>query len=413
MPQVSGGGGPSSGLLLDESAFRTRSWAPVEWLRERPRLVDALVVLASLGPLFAALALQQPPRAWIGYAVVAGAAAALWWRRERPFLVLVAFTTLISLVPLSQIGFGDFALPGLESVAVVYTVAAWRPVRTALLGYVAATMIPAVLFGLQQLLGAATALPALVSPFLLVALAWGIAARARREQRQALASLVNARIHAAALSERQRITAQMHDVVAHSLTVMVALAGGARLSWQQQPERAARALEQLSTVGSDALGEMQRILRILQEDSPEFDPPALQPALSELVALFRSAGLPVRLVQQADAESTDPEVRAELVRIAQEALTNALRYAWEPDEVVVQLRREGASLVLEVRDDGAVRRGRRVGAGMGLASIAQRTAALGGSSSAGPLPGGGWLLRATLPEPRPAGVGSSFDGAPR
>ncbi|MGM7668413.1 sensor histidine kinase [Microbacterium sp. A93] len=360
-------------------------------------------------PALVALILVPNENAWLGYVLVLATGMALWWRRSRPLLVLALVITFTSLSPLMQSGFGSSFI---EGMVVLYAVASRMPLSRALLGYLMSVAIPFAASGLRILVGLEPILLNVLQPSLLVALLLGIAVRARREQRTALAELVNARIEAAALTERSRITAEMHDVVAHSITVMIALAGGAKAGWKKHPERAADALEQLGNVGANVLSEMQTILRILRDNDADLDHALHEsghnlPTLEELTDTFRSAGLPVTLTQSGLPLRENLPLQNTVYRIVQESLTNALRYARNPTAVTVEIAGDGEKLRITVTDDGQdAGRAESIGAGIGLTAMAERAAAFGGTHHAGPAPTGGWRTRATLPVPSPDSDGA-------
>lgn len=389
--------------LFEADAFAPSLWAPLEWVRRHPRIIDILVILACTVPTCIGLVLIQPPYARVGFALTAAIGIALWWRRTHPLLVLTIVVACASMSPLVQPGFSPLLI---ETFIVVYTVASLRPLTHALIGLGLSIGIPFAAAALRQWIGIGELSPTLVQPLLLAALFLGIAVRSRRQQRETLAALVNTRIEAAAANERSRITAEMHDVVAHSVTVMIALAGGARAAWQKHPERATAALEQLGNVGETVLGEMQTILHVLRSGDSDLDTALHRsghnlPTLEELADTFRATGLPVTL-RQTGFPSDDLTLKNATYRIVQESLTNALRYADKPNEVAVRITGNSDTVTITVTDDG--RPGppaRSLGSGAGLSAMAERAAALGGTHDAGPRLGGGWETRTVLPVTKP------------
>lgn len=384
---------------FEADAFSPSLWAPLEWLRRHPRIIDILIILVCTAPACIGLVLIQPPHAWVGFVLAAATGIALWWRRTSPLLVLTIVVACASMSPLVQPGFSPLLI---ETFIVVYTVASLRPLAHALLGLGLSIGIPFVAAAIRQWIGLGEISPTLVQPMLLAALFLGIAVRSRRQQRETLAALVNTRIDAAAASERSRITAEMHDVVAHSVTVMIALAGGARAAWQKHPERATDALEQLGNVGETVLEEMQTILHVLRSGDSDLDKALHQsghnlPTLEELADTFRAAGLPVTL-SKTGFPSDDLTLKNATYRIVQESLTNALRYANDPTEVSVRITGDSDNVTITVTDDG--RPGSpapSLGSGTGLSAMVGRAAALGGTHDAGPRVGGGWETRTALP----------------
>jgi signal transduction histidine kinase len=206
-----------------------------------------------------------------------------------------------------------------------------------------------------------------------------------------------------AAGERARIARDMHDVVAHNLAVMIALADGAALTAATRPERAADAMAHVAETGRQALGEMRRLLGVLHEDDVGTAP---QPGLADveaLVAQVRTAGLPVTLTVTGTPGDWGPGVGLAVYRIVQEALTNTLKHAG-PDVVAeVTLVYDADGVTATVLDDGratATATATATGDGRGLAGMTERAATYGGELSAGPrTDGAGWRVRARL---RPA-----------
>jgi signal transduction histidine kinase len=194
-----------------------------------------------------------------------------------------------------------------------------------------------------------------------------------------------------AAQERTRIARELHDVVAHSLAVMVAQADGGRYAAPGDPAAASRALAQIAETGRDALAQMRRLLGVLRGGEEGGDLPGL-------VRRLAGAGLPVELEVEGRARELSAEVRLCIHRVAQEALTNVLKHADSPRRVEVVLRYLDADVELTVRDDG---RGIAAGDGQGhgLAGMRERVALQSGTLHAGPRPGGGYEVRARLPAP--------------
>lgn len=379
----------------------------VRWFSARPRIADVLIILVCTVPTVIALVLVPPAHAWLGYLCAAGVAVAFWWRREHPIAVLLIAVFLAAFNPISREG---ISVAVVESFFGIYTVASLTRLRTAVLAYLAGEAVIFCAAGVAILLGLRETFPAvLFQPVTLAALAIGVAVRASRDKRTSTEEMIALREERAASAERARITAEMHDVVAHSVTVMIALAGGARAGWDKHPERARNALEQLGIVGAQALEEMQRILRLLRDHDRTLDTDLESsgynlPPMDELVGMFRAAGLPVEIEGAATAETVEPALRTTVYRIVQEALTNALRYARGVTHVEVSIRILAGCLIVTVTDNGSPGPSTEsLGAGVGLRAMQERTAAFHGTLEAGPIPTGeptpgtGWRVRATLP----------------
>lgn len=396
--------------VLDEPALRRPRF--VRWFLDRPRIADVFVILACTIPTIAALILFPPPNVWLGYLCAGGVAVAFWWRRSYPLLVLLIVVAFATLNPISA---RSTTTAFIESLFALYALANYSRLPKAIFGYLIGEGVTLATAGLTILLGFREDWPlVLLQPTSLVALALGVAARASRTRREAIQELVTSREDRAAAAERARITAEMHDVVAHSVTVMIALAGGAAAGWDKHPERARNALEQLGNVGTHTLEEMQRILRVLRENDADLDRNLEVsghnlPPLEELVEVFKTAGLPVTLITDKaeithTAEPTDPILQTTVYRIIQEALTNTLRHAHEPTHVEVEVAHGDGQITVSVTDNGSgTKPGPSVGAGVGLRAMRERATAFGGELSAGPIPsrddapGRGWRTRVSIP----------------
>jgi signal transduction histidine kinase len=204
---------------------------------------------------------------------------------------------------------------------------------------------------------------------------------------------------AAAAEERARIAREMHDVVAHSLSVMVVQAEAAEAMLDADPERARRPLAAVQQTGRGALTELRRMLGVLREMADEGAALAPQPGLSgldDLARQVRDAGLPVRVRVEGEPRPLPPGIDLSAYRIVQEGLTNALKHAG-PASAEVVVRYGPRDLELEVRDDGRGRGGGANGGGHGLLGMRERVALYGGELAAGPRPEGGFALTARLP----------------
>ncbi|GAA3396410.1 sensor histidine kinase [Cryptosporangium minutisporangium] len=213
-------------------------------------------------------------------------------------------------------------------------------------------------------------------------------------ERDALARL-------AVVEERGRIARDLHDVVAHSLSVVVLQADGARHVLETDPARAARALEVIGRTGREATAEMRRLLGVLRSpdtsDAPDRTPQPELAGIEHLVDQVRSSGLPVTLHVRGDLAAVPASAGLSAYRIVQEALTNTLRHGGPgaSAEVRAEVRPEGLSVC--VLDDGRGAAAANDGAGLGLLGMRERAAAVGGEVTAGPRPGGGFEVTAWLP----------------
>jgi len=207
-----------------------------------------------------------------------------------------------------------------------------------------------------------------------------------------------------AAAERARIAREMHDIVAHNLSVMIALADGATYAMESSPQRASDATERVSATGRQALLEMRRLLGVLGEESSA-EPLAPQPSLDRLdglLAQVHAAGIPVTMDLDGDPHELPDGVQLTVFRVAQEALTNTLKHAARPTSAHLALRCERGGVELEVTDTGgqvlaiADSPPFTSASGRGLRGMRERAAAYGGRLDAGPAPEGGWRVRLRL-----------------
>ena len=202
--------------------------------------------------------------------------------------------------------------------------------------------------------------------------------------------------------ERSRIARELHDVVAHAVSVMIVQADGAGYAIRTKPELAEAAVKTISDTGRQALTELRRLLGVLRSDDQSATQWAPQPDARELANLAencRSAGLPVRLEITGDVQDLPVGVGLSVYRIVQEALTNTLKHAGTGANAVVKVLRTDEKVVIEVKDDGfgTPHDLVAVSGGNGLIGMRERAGVLGGTLEAGPNPGGGWRVRAVMP----------------
>jgi signal transduction histidine kinase len=214
-------------------------------------------------------------------------------------------------------------------------------------------------------------------------------ARQREREREQRARLTVA-------DERARIAREVHDIVAHNVSVMVALSDGARACVPDAPEQAAELMAKASVTGREALTEIRRLVGVLR-DGPA-GPAAPQPGFDDIDGLaeqVRSAGLPVVLTRSGAPGPWGQGAGLAAYRIVQEALTNTMKHAGPPARAEVRLRFDDAAVEIEVLDDGDPAPG-PVTAGHGLTGMAERAAPYDGSVRAGPRPDRGWRVHARL-----------------
>ncbi|WP_258724541.1 sensor histidine kinase [Cellulomonas sp. NS3] len=484
-------GRPTPAPVFTEQSARRRG--PVRRFLERhPVVTDALVALVFLGwsaliglgadSMYALSAYLGGERVLqmqsVLLALMLAGAGALMWRRRRPVLV-AAVMGVLGVLALAATG----ATSGFELglALALYAVATSAPPRVtwataaatvsaclvaarvldlpATVGAIAMGVDPALgtdleaatrearagLF-LQSAVWYQTAAPVLVLALLAVAAGTGV--RNQRlhlaafvEQANALARDQEQRAQLVQAAERARIAREMHDVVAHSISVMIALGGGARAAVDWAPDRSREALDELVATGRAALGDVRRVLGVLHDDgspapaiaaarpgdpgpgdgrpgdprpgdvrtgSPDavrgddatpFEPQPGSVDLGTLVERFRSAGLTVRTTGLADTDLQELDANRQLAvyRVVQEALTNVLRHAPGTPAVDVTVRRDAGTVEVVVTDQGpTLPVDASPGSQRGLVGMRERAAAFGGDVEAGPY-GRGWRVRAVLP----------------
>jgi signal transduction histidine kinase len=375
------------------------------WLRgvAGDRAIALLLLATSVAEVLTAEHLRGP--LGLNLLAVATLTLPLAWRRRWPLGVLCFTMAAGTLQGLYLSSVDDVATIFFVVIVLAYTAGAHLPRRRAFLA------LPLMFLGICGVnLGTAKATTSdYVFPSTVVLIAWlsGRAVRAR--------ALLTEELHEAAIraeeaheaegqramaEERRRIAREMHDVVAHSVSVMVVQAGGARRIIQRDPERAAQAAAQIEYTGRAALVEMRRLLGLLHAGEGEAGALAPQPSLAELDALIersRAAGLPVEVRVLGERRPLPAGIDLAAYRIVQEALTNTLKHAGAtPTEV--HLRWGEDELELEILDrgrPGAPRNG--TGGGHGLLGMAERVRLYGGELEAGPRSAGGFRVRARLP----------------
>lgn len=402
-----------------------RSIALAERWQRHPRLVDALVALSWVlisapSLLFATVG---PAFNWVSgvvfvVIVVVVAGCLLVFRRRRPLLAFaITFIVTLPLVLLSP------DLPSVAAAFCIFAIGVYDSVRRARLAAAAsatvALLTSVTFFFLDP--------PLLVPPegvsrignvityavtgllVLLVALLWGQNSGNRKRYIESL--LEHARhlererdqqAQLAALAERSRIARDIHDIVSHSLSVIVRLSDGASAVFAREPQRAKVAIDQVGGVARSSLTEMRRVISVF-ESTP--GTAASQAGtgyddLPRLVEVYRGIGLPVELTVIGEAPP-ESGVQVTVFRVVQEALTNVLRHARTPVIVRVQVE-AGDDVTVTVENDGAPEHpqpddAHRDRVGRGLVGMRERAALYGGTLSAGPDGNGSWTVHLVLP----------------
>jgi signal transduction histidine kinase len=397
---------------------RASAWRDLRaWLAARPLVADAAFALTLLLAELALWALsgdglrERLPAEALAWVAVGLAPVAI--RRRWPWVAAVATS-----VQNTATGVFGLYYEGVAIAIITYTIAANKPLRTSLVATVAIWVPPMVAAGIYERY-AEGPIPLTFSYFLVfntmaatVAFLTGRTVFARRRYVAALVEQARtAELNQQALSaqavadERRRIARELHDMVAHHVSVMGVLATASRRTLARDPAAADEALATIEETGRTVLREMRRLLDVLRTEPDPYDPLAPAPGLSSLEGLVeqvREAGLPVALTTTGDVDgghpAMDPGVALTVYRIAQEALTNVLKHGGARATAEVRLDVGSRWLVLEVFDTGRGPVGGADGAvGHGLAGMRERVALYGGTLRTGARPGGGYRVYARIP----------------
>ncbi len=401
-------------------------------------IAGTFFVVMSVGVF--SLYLDTPPSPWlvsVWMLTVAATTAALVVRRHRPWTALAGMLGCALVAAVSPFGgMESFLIGSITALAIpvgLYSLAVHRSTRDGWLGLVASAFVSimAALLANQIVRAAGLALsevfsatgvaggesePVSVSSWaivvMLLATLVGINVGNRKRYVGALvdraAQLARERdqqSQLAASAERARIAREMHDIVSHSLSVMVSLADGSVAAIAENPARSRIAMDQVAETGRHALADMRRMLGVLIDEPPASATggAALQPQpsiedLADLVDTFRTAGLPVTFASTG-VPPADPVQQLTVYRIVQESLTNALRYATGASEIDVIATFTPDSVSVRIDDDGRADAPVSPGSGRGLVGMRERIALYAGTLESGPRPGGGWRVYAAfMPE---------------
>ncbi|MDQ2726655.1 MAG: histidine kinase [Actinomycetota bacterium] len=380
-------------------------------VRAHPLIADAAIALFLAAISAPRLIFEDRPG--VGQVVLQVALLVpLIWRRRYPVGVFVT----LSLIALAQFLANDRLLADAALLVALCTLSVHRPRRTALaaatileIGVVMATVR-------WTLTGSWVRSLVFLSGMVAAAFLLGINVRTRRahmatliERAERLEHERDQQARMAAVAERTRIAREMHDVLAHSLAVMVSLADGAAAKLVSEPERAATAIAHVSDLGRQSLRDTRRLLGVLRADDtpgsragPDVSPQPDVSQLDDLVARVRATGLDASLEVTGDPFDIPPGAGLTVYRIVQEALTNSVKHAAGAHRVQVRLRYDAPELDIEVDDDGLLPWPADGGApapilGHGLAGMRERASVHQGIVAAGPGPDGGWRVQARLP----------------
>ncbi|MBY8888733.1 sensor histidine kinase [Streptomyces sp. PTM05] len=390
-----------------------------DFLRRHPTGVDSFwaVLLLGMSALQVVAESTHPYRMRLAMAGISGLLCLVWALRRRypeKMLLLAIAAGVAQLALDTQVVVADFAM-----LMIVYTVAScgarWAS-RVALVGALSAATLadwrwPS---GVDSSGNRIVSVVFLTVPF---ALAWviGDSVRTRRayyaqleERAERLHREREAQAKAAVAAERARIARELHDVVAHNVSVMVVQADGAAYVLDSSPDQAKQALGTISQTGRLALAEMRRLLGLLRasdDSGGEYVPQPGVDQLGDLIEQVRGAGLPVDFAVAGRPRPLSSGVELTAYRIVQEALTNTRKHGGPDVSATVQLTYGDAELRMLIEDDGrgAQREhyedgaGGADGLGQGLIGMRERIAMVGGTIDTGPRPGGGFRIAAALP----------------
>ncbi len=370
----------------------------------RPVLVDAVFAFALLAFGAFHLAKDEPARPLLAWSLQIALCVPLAWRRRVPLtaFAVVAALAFVQWLAGVLLATGDFAL-----LVALYSVAAHSSLRRLLLA--AGVMEVGVALATDQWAPRVQTVRAfvLLSGMSTAAAVIGLNLRTRRaylaslEDRAArLERERDQRAQIVVAEERARIARDVHDIVTHSLSVMVALTDGAAYTLPASPDRAADAVGKASEIGRQAIAEMQRVLEVLRDGGPPGHERHPQPGLRQLDGLLtevRAAGLPVEFVVTGRPPAVASGAELAIYRIVQEALTNIRKHTARGATARVRLEYAADRVDIEITDDGRPAPkdpAERERAGHGLTGMRERVAVYGGRLSAGPRPGGGWRVHA-------------------
>ncbi|MUN41150.1 sensor histidine kinase [Actinomadura litoris] len=365
--------------------------------------MDVLIAAAVAVPVFVPFA-SAPEVTPLGVVLNLGTVVPLVWRRRAPFAVAVVVACFAMGVSLHAQPGQNLQYGGLVAIYTLADLGRHRWQRWGFIGALVATIPPGALLVKDN--DAAEFMFTLLLP--VTAFLLGTLARTARERSDALVERSaqlererEAEAARAAAEERSRIARDMHDVLAHAVSIMVVQAEAGPVVVRSDPDQAERVFDAIADAGRDAMAQLRRMLGVLKEEQ-DHGVRAPQPTIGELPGLVEHVDrtqVHVRLAVEGGSRAVPAEVDLAAYRIVQEALTNTVKHA-DAREAEVRLRWTEHELEITVTDDGQGDAGADPGwrrGGSGLIGIRERVAACGGTVEAGPLPGGGFRVSARLP----------------
>lgn len=366
---------------------------PADWARALPPVVvDAVLAITCYLTIVIEAVLNDRLEWWV-VLLAASNALPLMWRRRYPLLI----TWIVGL----NTGWLDMAYELIEipaaSLVATYTLAALSPpvkrligVTGTAIGVTASIVIPG-----DELINLAPNAILFVAAYAL-----GTSARARQARIEMLeerARRLAEEQDAAAARERERIAREMHDILAHSMSLVVVQAEAGPVAVHSEPEKAVEVFDTISATAREALAQLRRTLSVLRSEESGRQPQPGLDGLPSLVDGVRRAGLAASLEEHGVRRPVPADLAATAYRIVQESLTNTIKHAGA-STVSVRLEWLDGRLNLEVRDDGRGRGGSGGPGGRGLVGMRERVSAAGGELTCGPGPDGvGFRVAASLP----------------
>jgi signal transduction histidine kinase len=402
-------GHPLAGRLF-ETGRRLRQWdAGHRWVLDTIVVVGFLLLFSAAdlgharGPSDAPIILTERPLPQT-LLLQCTLILPLWWRRRAP---LAAFYAVLA-VFVAQWAIGIILRADVAVLVAVYSLVLHGRLRR--LPWAAPGLAVAVVLVVLRMSSVVSAWDVLffVASVCTAAVALGLAIRIRRAQLAVLRERAvqleverDQRSRLAAATERTRVAREMHDIIGHSLSVIITLADGGEYAADAAPERSKEALRLIGDTGRASLAELRRMLGVLREraDEPNLSPAPGIADLDPLCRQIRGAGPHVEYQSTGALHALDVGVQLATYRIVQEALTNALKHAGPRTRIHLALRINGSLLQILVRDTGPPAGDRLApssGEGHGVVGMRERAGLYAGTVTAGPVPGGGWAVQADL-----------------
>ncbi len=382
----------------------------VEFIRAHPRAADAVLAAAFVGYAVAAgLSVEasegQRQLSVLGWILLIAATSPIAFRRVAPIASMWAI--VVTTIPYWVLDYPDEPM-GPALLIAIYSVGA-HVERPRSLHHGATASLAMIATGIVGVIAPEEDLPWFAIPAFIImyGTAWmlGDNLRTRRayvNELKLAATRTEAHQQAeadrAVAEERTRIARELHDVVAHSMSVMVVQAGAARRVLDSDPKRASDALAAIESTGRESLDEMRQILSVLrsEDEAADLAPAPTLDDFGRLIEHCENAGLPVDIAVEGDSRPLAASLEVSAYRVVQESLTNTLKHAG-PAQAEVRLVYTPELLEVLITDDGRGASAAASGAGQGLVGMRERVEAFGGTLRAGPRAGGGYAVTAAFP----------------